>query len=268
VLARNPLRPAYRDEPQAGDGALRPMSRGAGPRWCAFDGGEVEVGAPPGGFAFDNESPRHAVRLEPFELASRAVTSGEYLAFMADGGYQRPELWLADGWDLVQGGRWDAPLYWERDGETWRVMTLGGLRDLLPDEPVCHVSYYEADAYATWAGARLPSEHEWEHAAAGRDVAGNFLESGVLQPAPAGTAGAPAQLFGDVWEWTRSPYAPYPGYEPFAGELGEYNGKFMINQMVLRGGCCATPADHLRATYRNFYYPHQRWMFSGIRLAR
>lgn len=265
VLARNPLRPPYRPARSRPAGEAPPL------RWCAFDGGEVEIGFAGEGFAYDNERPRHIVRLEPFELASRPVTAGVFLAFVEDGGYERPELWLADGFDLAQREGWRAPLYWERDGDAWRVMTLGGLRDLDPAEPVCHVSYYEADAYATWAGCRLPSEQEWEHGAADREVAGNFLESGALHPRPAAVGdegGALLQLFGDVWEWTASPYAPYPGYTPFEGELAEYNGKFMVNQLVLRGGACVTPRAHVRATYRNFYYPGQRWMFAGFRLAR
>ena len=223
------------------------------------------------GFAFDNERPRHGVFLRPFELAPRPVTNGEYRTFMADGGYRRPEFWLADGWDLVQREGWRAPLYWEEDKGRWRMMTLGGLRDVDPGEPVCHVSYYEADAYATWSGYRLPTEQEWEHAAQEHSVAGTFLEDAAFHPVALRSApadGALGQLFGDVWEWTTSPYAPYPGYEPFEGELGEYNGKFMVNQMVLRGGCCVTPQQHLRPTYRNFYYPRQRWMFGGFRLAR
>jgi len=271
VLGQNPLRPAYRPRIDRPDGTQEPS---APLEWRRFEGGRVEVGSAAEGFTFDNERPRHAVLLEPFELASRPVTAGEYRDFMADGGYQRPELWLADGWDLVQLEGWRAPLYWEAGGSDWRVMTLGGLRDVDPGEPVCHVSYFEADAYATWAGCRLPTEFEWEHAAEGQAVTGTLLGSGAYHPRAlrAGRAAPPgeplAQLFGDVWEWTTSPYAPYPGYAPFEGALGEYNGKFMVSQIVLRGGCCVTPQRHLRRTYRNFYYPHQRWMFSGLRLAR
>ncbi len=265
VLARNPLRPAYRRAEHRRGDAAPPLA------WHAFDGGEVEIGFEGAGFAYDNERPRHTVRIEPFELASRPVTAGEFLAFIEDGGYERPELWLADGWDLARREGWRAPLYWERDADRWRVMTLGGLREVDPAEPVCHVSYYEAEAYATWAGARLPSEQEWEHAAGDLEVRGNFLETGALHPRPEageGADGAPAQLFGDVWEWTAGPYVPYPGYRPFEGELAEYNGKFMVNQFVLRGGSCVTPRGHVRPTYRNFYYPGQRWMFAGFRLAR
>ncbi|RPH40329.1 MAG: ergothioneine biosynthesis protein EgtB, partial [Planctomycetota bacterium] len=185
-----------------------------------------------------------------------------------DHGYRRPELWLSDGWDAVQREAWEAPLYWVRDPEGWTMFTLSGMRSLGPDEPVCHVSYYEADAFARWAGARLPGEEEWEVAARERPVEGNLAESRRFHPGPAAAGDGPAQLFGDVWEWTRSAYGPYPGYRPPSGALGEYNAKFMCNQIVLRGGSCATPASHLRATYRNFFPPHSRWQFSGIRLAR
>ena len=265
VLAENPLRPAYVN------GLHRPSGDAAPLQWVAFEGGRVEVGASGEGFTYDNERPRHRVWLEPFELASRLVTAGEYAAFIADGGYERVEFWLADGWSLVQSKGWRAPLYWEKDGDNFRVMTLHGLRDVDPAEPVCHVSFFEASAYAAWAGHRLPTEFEWERAAATREeIGGNFLESGAFHPTACRQNGedGPAQLFGDLWEWTSSPYVAYPGYQPFTGELGEYNGKFMVSQLVLRGGCCATPQSHLRRTYRNFYYPHQRWMFSGIRLAR
>jgi ergothioneine biosynthesis protein EgtB len=265
VLAANPLRPAYHGAPRTGRSVETPIE------WCRFDGGRVEVGAATAGFAYDNERPRHEVLLEPFELATRLVTADEYRAFMEDGGYERCELWLADGWDLVQREGWRAPLYWHEDDDGWRVMTLGGPRRIEPCEPLCHVSYFEADAFATWAGSRLPTEFEWEHAARGREIEGTFLEAGEYHPRPLRSPprpDRPAQLFGDVWEWTASPYVAYPGYRPFEGALGEYNGKFMVNQFVLRGGCCVTPARHVRPTYRNFYYPHQRWMFSGVRLAR
>ena len=265
VLANNPLRPAYQDP-----GSVSPVLP-TELAWRRFDGGEIQVGTQTDGFAFDNESPRHPVLLAPFELATRLVTAGEYEAFIADGGYERPELWLADGWSIVGREGWRAPLYWEHDGEGWKVMTLGGLRPIDPAEPVCHISFYEADAFATWAGARLPTEFEWEYASEFHELSGTFLESTDFHPQPLEPSPADAavsQLFGDVWEWTSSPYCPYPGYEPFDGSLGEYNGKFMINQMVLRGGCCVTPQSHMRRSYRNFYYPHQRWMFSGLRLAR
>jgi len=263
LLGSNPLAPAYAQLPPAPTGPGRPFG------WRMVDGGVREIGAGPHGFAFDNERPRHAVLLEPFALATRLTTSGEYADFIADGGYRRPELWLSDGWSTVLARGWTAPLYWrQRDGE-WHELTLGGLRPLDRQAPVCHVSLYEADAFASWAGARLPTEFEWEAAAAGHPVRGNLLASGRLHPVAAGANGADlAQLFGDVWEWTRSAYAPYPGFRPLAGVLGEYNGKFMSNQLVLRGGSCATPADHVRASYRNFFPPDARWQFSGIRLAK
>jgi len=266
LLAQSPLRPAYRDDlPVASECGTSPL------RWHHHAAGIRGIGAEPAetAFHFDNEAPRHRVWLGAFELASRPVTQREYLAFMADGGYARPELWLAEGWDAVHAQGWRAPGYWEpRDG-AWLEFTLGGLRPLALDAPVCHLSYYEADAYARWAGARLPTEAEWEVAAAGRAVDGNFADRGGLHPAPsAGGGDGPAQLFGDVWEWTASPYVAYPGYRPPAGALGEYNGKFMCSQLVLRGGSCLTPAGHVRASYRNFFPPAARWQMSGVRLAR
>jgi ergothioneine biosynthesis protein EgtB len=202
-------------------------------------------------------------------MASRLTTCAEYIAFMEDGGYRRGDLWLSEGWDRVKSEGWEAPLYWQRKGGSWWTMTLGGMRVVDEMEPVCHVSYFEADAFARWAGARLPTEQEWEMAAGGSAVEGNFLESGLLHPARAPAAGRePVQMFGDVWEWTASAYLPYPGFKPPPGALGEYNAKFMCNQFVLRGGSCATPAAHIRATYRNFFPPDARWQFSGIRLAR
>lgn len=262
-LAHNPLEPVYRsDLPEAPRGVPEPL------HFVDLDGGLVEIGAGDRGFAWDNERPRHRVYLAPHALADRPVSNGEYLDFIADGGYGRPELWLADGWAIVQSQGWRAPLYWKETEGDWRVMTLGGSRLLNPAEPVCHVSYYEADAYATWAGRRLPTEVEWEHAASGLAVQGNFVESDRLHPWPAEPSpDGLRQLFGDLWEWTGSAYLPYPGYRPPAGALGEYNGKFMCNQMVLRGGSCASARDHVRASYRNFFYPHQRWQFQGFRLA-
>lgn len=241
----------------------------AGLRWLQFPEGLYAVGHQGQGFAFDNETPVHRVWLTSFELASRPVTSKEYLAFMEDGGYQRPQLWLSDGWALLRQQNWHAPLYWRQRGNAWFILTLSGLRPVRDDEPVVHVSYYEADAYARWAGVRLPTEYEWEVAAMHMPVEGNFAESGWLHPVPAAQGGdSLRQMFGDVWEWTQSPYNPYPGYRPLTGELAEYNGKFMCNQMVLRGGSCATPQSHIRPSYRNFFPPQARWQFSGLRLAR
>ncbi|MDH2241982.1 ergothioneine biosynthesis protein EgtB [Pseudomonas sp. GD03909] len=264
ILAQNPMHPVYRDD------LARPQpSSPERPRWHEFAGGVQHIGHAGSEFAFDCETPRHRQFVEDFQLAERLVSNGEYLSFIADGGYARPELWLSDGWDLIQQAGWNAPLYWLREDGAWHEMTLGGLRTLDLEAPVCHVSYYEADAYARWAGARLPSEAEWEVAAADQPLRGNFLESDYLQPvaAPAGHHG-PQQLFGDVWEWTASAYLPYPGFRPLEGSLGEYNGKFMSGQMVLRGGCCATPESHVRVTYRNFFQPAMRWQFAGLRLAR
>jgi ergothioneine biosynthesis protein EgtB len=236
--------------------------------WTEIEGGIHLVGHDGNGFAFDNENPPHQVLLQPFRLASRPITNAEYLEFMQDDGYCRPELWLSDGWDTVCAQRWDAPFYWERyeDGSWWQF-TMNGVKELDPAEPVCHVSFYEADAYARWSGARLPTEEEWEVAAARMPSRGTFLEDYVFHPQPARGEGS-KQIFGDVWEWTASPYVAYPGFKPAAGLIGEYNGKFMCNQMGLRGGSCATPSSHIRASYRNFFPPQARWQFSGIRLAR
>jgi ergothioneine biosynthesis protein EgtB len=264
LFSLNPLAPAYRAPAPVAGG--RPPG---GPRWRRFTEGLVEVGhGDDGGFHFDNETPRHRAWLAPHLIATRPVTNGEYLAFIEDGGYDTPTLWLADGWRERQTQGWRAPAYWREVDGAWFEFTLGGLEALDLDAPVCHVSHYEADAYAQWAQARLPTEFEWEAAAAGAAVDGNFLESGLLHPRAGGDGDGLAQLYGDVWEWTRSAYLPYPGFQTPAGAIGEYNGKFMSSQMVLRGGCCASPRAHLRATYRNFFYPHQRWAFSGIRLAR
>jgi ergothioneine biosynthesis protein EgtB len=258
LLSCNPLRPAYRDRTLAPGSEPEPLA------WSPHAEGVCEVGHAGCGFAFDNEGPRHRVFLEAFELASRPVTNGEYLAFMSDGGYARPDLWISDGWAVVRERGWQAPLYWERRGDAWWIFTLAGLQEVRREEPVCHVSWYEADAFARWAGARLPTEEEWESAARGAPVEGNFVESDRLHPAP---SQGPTP-FGDVWEWTRSAYGPYPGYARAAGAVGEYSGKFMANQLVLRGGSCATPRSHMRATYRDFFYPDARWQFSGLRLAR
>jgi len=264
LLAANPLRPAYRGD------LVAPVAADAPPlRWQRHEAGIRSIGARPPGFHFDNEGPRHRVWLEGFELASRPATAREFLGFIADGGYRRPALWLAEGFDVARSLGWQAPAYWERRDSAWLAFTLAGLRPLDLDAPVCHLSYYEADAFARWSGARLPSEVEWEVAAADAPVVGNFVESDRLQPAAGDAGGAgPLQLFGDVWEWTSSAYGAYPGYRPPAGALGEYNGKFMCSQIVLRGGSCLTPADHVRASYRNFFPPAARWQMSGVRLAR
>jgi len=246
-------------------------------RWFAYGGDVLEMGhdaVADGGFCFDNETPRHRTYVAPFEFASRPVSYDEYLAFIEDGAYRRPELWLSMGWDWVQAAGRDAPLYWRRDGGRWVNHTLQGLVEIDPHTPVCHLSYFEADAYARWAGARLPTEAEWETAARRLSKAArphhNFADRGAFHPLPqAGSAAdAPVQMYGDVWEWTQSSYGPYPGYRPLPGAVGEYNGKFMCNQYVLRGGSCATPAGHVRATYRNFFPPDAQWQFSGLRLAR
>lgn len=255
----NPLRPVY------ATGDLTPSNGSPALRWEAYPPGVREVGHTGDGFAFDNEGPRHRQFVEGFAVASRLVTAGEFLAFIADGGYDTPALWLSDGWAARHRHDWTAPLYWERDSDGWAAFTLRGFRPLDPGAPVCHLSYYEADAFARWAGARLPTEFEWEVAAAPREVSGNFLDSDRFHPV--GDPGS-GQWFGDVWEWTASPYTAYPGYRPAAGALGEYNCKFMCNQMVLRGGSCATPAGHVRPTSRNFFPPDARWQFSGLRLAK
>ncbi|MGH8161733.1 MAG: ergothioneine biosynthesis protein EgtB, partial [Gammaproteobacteria bacterium] len=259
VLAQNPLAPAWRTLPPPTMNAPPPLS------WSEFPGGVVEIGHAGTGFGFDNERPRHRVWLEAYALADRPVTNAEYREFIADGGYGRPELWLSDGWARVKAGEWHHPLYWHEGGE--REFTVAGTRALEPAAPVCHLSHYEADAYARWAGARLPTEAEWENAAAAQVVSGDFADAGRFQPV-AVSAGALAGLWGGVWEWTASAYLPYPGYRAPAGAIGEYNGKFMSGQIVLRGGSVATPADHIRASYRNFFYPHQRWQFAGLRLAK
>ena len=265
LFARNPGKPVYHGRWPLASVQPQPLA------WHAFEAGLATFGHADSGFAFDNELPPHRAFVAPFELASRAVTHGEFAEFIADGGYQRPELWLSLGWDTVVAQQWQAPLYWERDGDAWRTFTLHGMVDIDAHTPVCHLSLFEADAYARWAGARLPTEFEWEFAARQQPIAGNFLDTGALHPLPlAGplALAGPAQMYGDVWEWTRSEYAPYPGYRPAAGAVGEYNGKFMCSQYVLRGGSCATPLSHIRATYRNFFLPDARWQFSGVRLAR
>lgn len=254
---KNPLRPAYCPALQSVGDVAAPL------RWWNYPGGTVEIGHAGADFAFDNECPRHSRVVQPFRLASRLVTCGEYRAFIADGGYERPELWLSDGWAIVRAQSWRAPLYWLDDG---MIFTLHGVQTINPAEPVVHVSFYEASAYAAWAGKRLPTEFEWETAARDAPASGRFLAIDALTPRPADD-GQRQQMFGDAWEWTRSAYEPYPGFAPFDGEAVEYNGKFMVGQLVLRGGSCVTPPRHVRATYRNFFPPAARWQFSGIRLA-
>ncbi|HKI83941.1 MAG TPA: ergothioneine biosynthesis protein EgtB [Candidatus Krumholzibacteria bacterium] len=268
VLATNPVGGAYRELKTC------PPCPNVALHWRGFEEGLLEIGHQEEGFCFDNEEPRHRVWTERFELANRLVTAGEYLEFMEDGGYERPQLWLSDGWALAQEKGWRAPLYWEKVAGEWYRRGLFGQTKVRTDLPVAHISYFEADAFARWSGARLPTEFEWEKAAVTAlaedgDLLkrGNFLEDGYLQARGAHGKGL-EQLFGDLWEWTSSPYGPYPGYRPAAGALGEYNGKFMANQMVLRGGCCASPREHLRASYRNFYAPSSRWLFGGLRLCR
>lgn len=264
LLAANPLRPAYRPRKPAlvTTEAVSPLG------WVPYDGGIFGFGHAGPGYSWDNENPRHDALLQPFSLADRLVTNGEWLEFIADGGYQTAAHWLADGWAMVRSHAWQAPLYWEDHGSRWFEMTLEGLVPVEKAAPVCHVSFYEADAFARWSGRRLPTEFEWEVAGASALVQGN--RTGALRTRPAGavTPGIPRQMFGDVWQWTQSSYAPYPGYRPPAGAIGEYNGKFMVNQLVLRGASCLTPRSHARLTYRNFFPAPARWQMTGLRLAR
>ncbi|WP_275099945.1 ergothioneine biosynthesis protein EgtB [Sedimenticola hydrogenitrophicus] len=257
-LSVNPVKPAYRADLKVPPGEAPPV------RWLAQEGGLHSIGHGGSGFAYDNETPRHSILIHDHRLADRLVTNAEYLEFIEDGGYGNPALWLADGWFRLQQEAWRQPLYWEQRDGVWRQFTLGGERPLNSHEPVCHLSFYEADAYARWSGKRLPREEELELILDEQPIAGNFVDSDLLHPAPAGPGG---QWYGDLWAWTASPYTAYPGFRPLAGSMGEYNGKFMSSQMVLRGGCCATSAAHMRPSYRNFFYPHERWMFSGLRLA-
>jgi ergothioneine biosynthesis protein EgtB len=259
AFGSNPLRPAYRQR------EAEPDAPAPGLEWRAYPAGVRWIGHEGEGFAYDNETPRHRVFVDAFRLAGRLTTCGEYRAFIEAAGYDRPDWWLSDGWEARRTHGWVAPLYWEKDGPRWVQYTLDGVRPVRDGEPVCHVSYYEADAFARWSGARLPTEAEWETAAQESTLAGSFLEGGRLHPGPA-SAGPPAQMFGEAWQWTASPYIAYPGYRPLGGALGEYNGKFMCNQMVLRGGSCATPLTHFRRSYRNFFPPDARWQFTGIRL--
>jgi len=271
MLAQNPLEPVYRAQRDEPDRVTIPEQE-----WHAFDAGEHEIGhderESKEDFAYDNESPRHTAYLQPFEIASRLVTNREFIEFIDAGGYEQHEHWLSDGWATVQAEEWSAPLYWfRRDGEWWNF-TLSGARPVDPDEPVCHVSLFEADAYARWRGVRLPTEAEWEVASTTVPIEGNFVEARRHHPRPLDASAEPPgslmQMFGDVWEWTGSQYRPYPGYQPPPGAVGEYNGKFMCNQFVLRGGSCATSWSHIRRTYRNFFPPEARWQFAGVRLAR
>lgn len=262
-LSVNPLRPAYKS-------TLDPEQSMPGPapsmEWLEFEPGLHRFGGSGDEFAYDNEMPRHTAYLSPFAIASRCVTNGEYMEFIEAGGYRQPQHWLADGWTVAQRESWHAPLYWEKQDGRWLEFTLSGMREIEEQRPVVHVSYFEADAFARWKQLRLPTEFEWEHAAQGQPVRGNFLESGVLHPR-AGVGRGMQQTYGDVWEITRSDYGPYPGYTPEHGTLGEYNGKFMCGQHVQRGGSCVSPRSLIRATYRNYFYPHQRWNFQGVRLA-
>jgi len=262
LFSLNPLLPAYRERTRRQNARAVPL------RHLRLEGGLTGIGHAGGGFCFDNELPRHRALVAPFRLANRPVTNGEYLEFVRAGGYDDPRLWLSDGWALARREAWQRPIYWARSLE--EEFSLTGMRELDPEAPLCHVSYYEADAFARWAGARLPTEFEWELAAAGVPLTGNFVERGEWHPQAMPASADPhtlLQMFGDVWEWTQSAYAPYPGFSPAPGALGEYNGKFMINQLVLRGGSCATPREHIRASYRNFFPAAARWQFSGVRLA-
>ena len=264
VFWSGPIRSPYREPRKIGVALPTPPLA-----WTSFDGGIQEVGHDGDGFAFDNEGPRHSALLRPYRLANRLVTNSEWLEFMEDGGYRDFRHWLSDGWGTVQREGWLAPYYWEEKDSTWFQMTHEGLLRVVPSAPVCNISYYEADAFARWAGKRLPTEFEWEVAARTGSTTGNTLGTGAFRPstAPANCASGLSQLIGDVWEWTQSSYSPYPGFKAAEGALGEYNGKFMVNQQVLRGASCLTPDGHSRPIYRNFFYPHQRWLFGGLRLA-
>ena len=273
VFSVNPLRPAYRELATKSDGSgALPTPEVGRLGWIDFEGGLHRIGCSSEGFHFDNEVPLHRRFLEPFAIADRLVTNGEYVGFLEEGGYRRAELWMSDGWARREAEEWTEPFYWERRGGEWWIFTLSGMCPLDPNEPVCHLTWFEADAFARWSHARLPREDEWEVAAATVPMRGNLAESGRYHPTPAATPSRDGsslrQMFGDVWEWTSSSYSPYPGYAPAEGAIGEYNGKFMCGQFVLRGGSCATPATHLRPTYRNFFPPDAAWQFSGLRLAK
>ncbi|WP_340313617.1 ergothioneine biosynthesis protein EgtB [Rhizorhabdus argentea] len=264
LFASNPMKPVFDDRLPVAVRRVRPIPV----RFIAFSGGCSEIGHAGEGFGFDCEGPRHRVWLEDYRLADRLVTNREWAEFIVDGGYREPLLWLSEGWAAVQARQWDAPHYWEKAADGWTTMTLAGPRPVDPDSPVAHVSLFEADAFARWSGKRLPTEFEWENAAPSVPATGNFAEAGFLAPQPLGNSeGSLRQMFGDVWEWTSSAFAPYPRFQPAAGAVGEYNGKFMSGQFVLRGGSCATPAGHVRPSYRNFFPADARWQFSGVRLA-
>lgn len=263
MFAQNPLFPAYKELDLPESEPVPELN------WISFEEDIYEIGNGGGEFTYDNEHPRHRKFLESFELADRLITNGEYMEFMEDDGYARSELWLDDGWAAVNNNCWEAPLYWLKKDDGWHYFTLTGQRNVDPNEPLTHISYYEADAFARWAGARLPAEAEWEIAAGDQSCEGNFVEEEHFHPQPLQSPQSGLkQMFGDVWEWTKSAYEAYPGYKPLPGALGEYNGKFMCSQYVLRGGSCATSQTHIRKTYRNFFYPDARWQFNGIRLAR
>ncbi|MGE5804257.1 MAG: ergothioneine biosynthesis protein EgtB [Ignavibacteria bacterium] len=263
VFSINPITPVYFEREVKIDSNIPKLN------WIPFDAGIYEIGFEGKDFSYDNEGPKHKEYIESFMLSSRLITNGEYLNFMEDNGYHRPELWLSDGYAAAEKEKWSAPLYWKKESSKWYNFTLNGKQIVNPAEPVCHVSYYEADAYARWAGSRLPTEAEWEIAANEISIEGNFADNKNFHPVPLEKSnGKLQQMFGDVWEWTRSSYSPYPGYKTLPGALGEYNGKFMSNQMILRGGSCATSLSHIRKTYRNFFPPNARWQFMGIRLAK
>ena len=272
VFSENPLRPAYAgNKTENGDKASKPRKNKPKSTWVEFDGGVHLIGHGEEGFGYDNEYPMHKVYLEPFSLKTSLVTNGEYMEFMEASGYKTPELWLSEGWATVEKNGWEAPYYWEKRGGNWQEFSLNGMKEIDPFEPISHLSYFEADAYARWAGYRLPTEAEWEVAASGLPVEGNFVDD--MKFHPEALSGGPKdnglkQMYGDVWEWTSSPYVSYPGFKTLPGALGEYNGKFMCNQMVLRGGSCATSKSHIRKTYRNFFPPEARWQFMGFRLAK
>lgn len=264
VLSENPLFPVYKKSKE-----IKNSKNNSRLNWVDFEGGIYTIGNEGDKFGYDNEFPVHKKYIEPFSLASRLVTNGEYMEFINNGGYSKPELWLSDGWNTVSSNNWEAPLYWIIKGNNWNQFTLGGLKKIEMNQPVCHLSFYEAEAFSRWAGCRLPSEFEWEIASQNQKIEGNFVDSGNFHPtAIKSINGKLSQMYGDVWEWTRSPYSPYPGYNPPPGALGEYNGKFMCNQMVLRGGSCATSKSHIRNSYRNFFPPDSRWQFMGLRLAK